>query len=76
MWPFNYKKVCRHHRVIHDFKDLHRGADGELYFRHYTTCVTCGERWCFAPRIPDAITEVIDSSLWAGTLEKKEPRHD
>lgn len=74
MWPF--RKRCNHHRVSYEFKDLHRGADGELYFRHYTTCRNCGERWCSAPRIPDAITEVIDASLWASTLQKKEMRHD
>ena len=70
MWPF--KKMCEHYSTIDEFKDLHRGGDGELYLIHLTTCKDCGKRWWSAPRIPDAIAEVIDASLWAGSLKKKE----
>lgn len=74
MWPFS--KRCEHYYTRDEFTDLHRGADGELYFRHFTICMNCGERWYSAPRIPDIITEVIDASLCASTLQKKEPRHE
>jgi hypothetical protein len=62
MWPF--KKICEHYDTKHEFKDLHRGGDGELYFRHYTVCQKCGKRWCSAPRIPDNVAQVLNDGLW------------
>ena len=66
MWPF--KKPCAHWDTYHTFMDLHRGADGEMYFRHYTTCRQCGKRWASAPRIPDIIAKAIDANLEIGRL--------
>jgi hypothetical protein len=70
MWTL--KKPCSHWDMQSEFKDLHRGGDGELYLRHYAKCRLCEWSRCHAVRLPDQITEAIDANIWAGTLEKRE----
>lgn len=64
-------RCCKHLNRESKFRDLHRGGDGEVYFRSTINCKDCGKAWVDATRLPDAMTIALDETIHIGTLERR-----
>lgn len=64
-------RCCKHWNRESKFRDLHRGGEGEVYFRNTVTCKDCGKSWVDATQLPDLATEVLDEAIYIGTIERR-----
>ena len=59
---------CSHWDRTSRFYDLHRGGNGEIYFRNSVECNKCGKSWVDATKLPEVVTKALDETLYIGTL--------